>query len=120
MAAALDRGQAYNPTSGEHYANRMELVRNIIDDIVRESPALPTNLTAIDGEWELIFSTVKNGIFRSSPFFLAVQTALGDRETSDWAFKIHELQTHQWGLSKVGRVAQYINSTEGRLYSEFD
>lgn len=120
MSAALDRGQAYNPTSGEYYANRMKVARNIIESILSQAPPLPTDLSAIDGEWELVFSTVKNGIFRSSPFFLAVQKALGSREVSDLAFKIHELQTHQFGLSKVGRVAQYISSAEGLLYSEFD
>ena len=34
----------------------------------------------LDGEWELVFSTVKHGIFRSSPFFLAVQEAFGDQD----------------------------------------
>jgi hypothetical protein len=32
-------------------------------------------LEDIAGEWELVFTTVKHGIFRSSPFFLAVQEA---------------------------------------------
>lgn len=120
MAAALDRGQAYNPTSGDYYAERMEAARGLIEQIVAQAPPLPTDLAAIDGEWELVFSTVKHGIFRSSPFFLAVQEAFGDREDSDLFFRLHELQVMSWGISKVGRVAQYINSTEGRLYSEFD
>lgn len=120
MAASLDRGQAYNPTSGALYADRTEVARDLINAIVGQSQTFPTNLSAIDGEWELVFSTVKHGIFRSSPFFLAIQEALGGPEQADLAFKLHELQTHQWGLSKVGRVAQYINSTEKRLYSEFD
>mmetsp|Transcript_66728 Transcript_66728/g.118024 ORF Transcript_66728/g.118024 Transcript_66728/m.118024 type:complete len:313 (+) Transcript_66728:45-983(+) len=120
MSAALDRGQAYNPTSGEYYADRLEVARGILEELVQKSPSLPANLSEIDGEWELIFSTVKHGIFRSSPFFLAVQEAFGAREKSDLFFKLHELQVMSWGASKVGRVAQYINSTEGRLYSEFD
>lgn len=120
LAAALDRGQAYNPTSGDYYAERIEVARGIIAALVAQSPTLPTALSAIDGEWELIFSTVKHGIFRSSPFFLAVQEALGSGEKADLFFKLHELQVMSWGISKVGRVAQYINSTEGKLYSEFD
>lgn len=120
MAASLDRGQAYNPTSGEYYRERIEVARALLQELVLHSPPLPKNLSALDGEWELVFSTVKHGIFRSSPFFLAVQEALGAREKSDLFFKLHELQVMSWGASKVGRVAQFINSTEGRLYSEFD
>jgi hypothetical protein len=33
-------------------------------------------------------------------------------------FKLHELQTCSWGVSKIGRVAQHI--TKDYLYSEFD
>lgn len=120
LAAGLDRGQAYNPTSGDYYGDRMEVARRLILDLVAQAPPLPTSLAAIDGEWELVFSTVKHGIFRSSPFFLAVQEAFGNKESSDLFFKLHELQVMSWGISKVGRVAQYINSTEGKLYSEFD
>lgn len=120
MAASLDRGQAHNPTSGEYYAERLEVARGLVDEIVARAPPLPTELSAIDGEWELVFSTVKHGIFRSSPFFLAVQESFGSRESADLFFKLHELQVMSWGISKVGRVAQYVNSTEGKLYSEFD
>lgn len=120
LAAGLDRGQAYNPTSGDYYADRVDTARGLIQAIVAQAPPLPGTLAQIDGEWELVFTTVKHGIFRSSPFFLAVQEALGAREKSDLFFKLHELQVMSWGISKVGRVAQYINSTEGKLYSEFD
>lgn len=120
LGASLDRGQAYNPTSGEHYAERVEAARSFILELIEQAPPLPTTLADIDGEWELVFSTVKHGIFRSSPFFLAVQEAYGDRETAELFFKLHDLQTHAWGTSKVGRVAQHIDSKAGRLYSEFD
>ncbi|CAE7809448.1 unnamed protein product [Symbiodinium sp. CCMP2592] len=120
LAAALDRGQAYNPTSGEYYAERMAVARGLLKELLPQSPALPASLEALDGEWELVFSTVKHGIFRSSPFFLAVQEAFGEAEKSELFFKLHELQVMSWGASKVGRVAQFINATEGLLYSEFD
>lgn len=120
LAAALDRGQAYNPTSGEYYAERMRAAQLLISELIEQAPPLPTALEEIDGEWELVYSTVKHGIFRSSPFFLAVQEAYGSRETAELFFKLHDLQTHAWGISKVGRVAQHIDSKEGRLYSEFD
>lgn len=35
-------------------------------------------------------------------------------------FKLHELQTCSWGVSKIGRVAQQIDPVTGYLYSEFD
>merc|ERR1719230_1833259 len=81
------------------------------------------SLEAIDGEWELVISTVPHGIFRSSPFFLAIQQAYADAGTPEKAqlfFKLHELQTMSWGVSKIGRVAQTIHASEGRLDSEFD
>merc|ERR1719382_1619757 len=120
MAASLDRGQAHNPTSGDYYGERLDVARGLVDELVAQAPPVPLSLSAMDGEWELVLSTVKHGIFRSSPFFLAVQEAFGSREESDLFFKLHELQVMSWGISKVGRVAQYINSTEGKLYSEFD
>jgi len=120
LGASLDRGQAYNPTSGDYYAERIEAARSFIVELIEQAPPLPTTLEDIHGEWELVFSTVKHGIFRSSPFFLAVQEAYGDRETAELFFKLHDLQTHAWGASKVGRVAQHIDSTAGCLYSEFD
>ena len=35
-------------------------------------------------------------------------------------FRLHELQTCSWGVSKIGRVAQRIDATTGYIYSEFD
>merc|ERR1719277_1089122 len=101
MAAALDRGQAHNPTSGKYYAERVEVARAIINELIAQSPRLPTNLSALDGEWELMFTTVKHGIFRSSPFFLAIQEAFEYAEEKEafgedkatLFFKLHELQT---------------------------
>jgi len=75
LGAALDRGQSYNPTSGEYYSSNMEVAKQKILDLL--SFATDKNvpergdLESIQGEWELVFSTVKHGIFRSSPFFLS-------------------------------------------------
>ncbi|KAK1734593.1 hypothetical protein QTG54_014466 [Skeletonema marinoi] len=89
---------------------------------------VPKSLDDIAGEWELVFTTVKHGIFRSSPFFLAVQEAFEYSEEKEafgedkatLFFKLHELQTCSWGASKIGRVAQRIDPKTGYLYSEFD
>jgi hypothetical protein len=128
LGASLDRGQAYNPTSGDYYADRMEAATAAIRDFVQQYPKPPQSMADLQGEWELVLSTVPHGIFRSSPFFLAIQEAyevyaeekkMGNgMGKADLFFKLHELQTCSWGVSKVGRVAQTI--TEDYLYSEFD
>ena len=84
--------------------------------------AAPTD-DMLEGRWELVFSSVPHGIFRSSPFFLAIEEAyrsVGTPDKSDLFFKLHELQTCSWGASKIGRVAQSIDVKSKMLYSEFD
>ena len=92
LGAALDRGQAYNPTSGSYYEENMNVARQKIEQLLDQAAAteaaatavaasaatstVPNSLEDIDGEWELILSTVPHGIFRSSPFFLAIQVRL--------------------------------------------
>jgi hypothetical protein len=137
LGAALDRGQAYNPTSGEQYAETMEVARTKIQQLLditaaatNPTASLPTSLADFDGEWELVLSTVPHGIFRSSPFFLAIQESYeyADQKTfgdsgikkSDLFFKLHELQTCSWGISKVGRIAQHVDANRKYLYSTFD
>ena len=128
LGAALDRGQSYNPTSGDYYADRMEVAKERIASFCRDHPnKVPQSMQDIQGEWELVLSTVPHGIFRSSPFFLAIQEAYEEyaeekesfgMRKADLFFKLHELQTCSWGISKIGRVAQHI--TKDYLYSEFD
>jgi hypothetical protein len=123
LAAALDRGQSYNPTSSDAYEGRMSIMRSLLKELVAASPPLPDTLEAIDGEWELVFTDVAHGIFRSSPFFLAIQQAYadaGEKDKAELFFRLHELQTCSWGISKIGRVAQTIDAAKGMLYSEFD
>lgn len=130
LGAALDRGQAYNPTSGEYYAGTMETARRKILDLIDKSEGknVPQTLDEVSGEWELVITTVKHGIFRSSPFFLAVQEAFSYAEEKEafgedkatLFFKLHELQTCSFGISKIGRVAQRIDPVGKYLYSEFD
>ena len=75
LAANLDRGQSYNPTSSDAYKERMDTATKLVEALVASSPPLPTSLDALDGEWELVYTNVAHGIFRSSPFFLAIQQA---------------------------------------------
>jgi len=128
LGAALDRGQSYNPTSGDYYKETMDVAKSKILSLLEQYPKVPSSLEQIEGEWELVLTTVKHGIFRSSPFFLAVQEAFSNAEEKqafgeDKAtlfFKLHELQTCSWGVSKIGRVAQRIDVESGYIYSEFD
>ena len=72
----MDRGQSYNPTSGEYYKETMDVAKSKVLRLLEQFPdRVPKNLEDMAGEWELVLSTVPHGIFRSSPFFLAVQEA---------------------------------------------
>ena len=96
LAASLDRGQSYNPTSSDAYRERMSIATSLIQQLIAVGPPLPTTLAEIEGEWELVFTDVAHGIFRSSPFFLAIQQAYaraGEAEKAELFFKLHELQT---------------------------
>lgn len=123
LGATLDRGQVYNPTSGEQYKQNMDIARKKIELLISKRRPNSLRFRAMEGEWELVLSTVPHGIFRSSPFFLAIQQAYADVGQADKAllfFKLHELQTMSWGVSKIGRVAQFIDTEKGTLTSEFD
>ena len=128
LGAALDRGQSYNPTSGEYYKETMDVAKQKILSLTEQYPKVPSILQQIEGEWELVLTTAPHGIFRSSPFFLAVQEAFSNaqekqafgQDKATLFFKLHELQTCSWGISKVGRVAQRIDAENGYIYSEFD
>lgn len=154
LGAALDRGQAYNPTSGDYYQENMNVARDKIEQLLDQASTIiqddeegaiqqrnkddtqiistntvPKTLRDLEGEWELILSTVPHGIFRSSPFFLAIQESYEFAESKTFEdgtskpglfFKLHELQTCSWGASKVGRIAQYVDSKSNYLYSTFD
>ena len=124
LGAALDRGQMYNPTSGAQYSEPMDMARGIVSRLANtQATKTWSSVEQLDGEWELVFSTVPHGIFRSSPFFLAIQDAYaagGDASKANLFFKLHELQTCSWGVSKIGRVAQVINAKSNLFISEFD
>merc|ERR1711957_1056542 len=101
------------------YSGTMAVARRKIEALVACADPevnVPKTLADIEGEWELVLTTVPHGLFRSSPFFLAVQESFGYAEDSEDGkskanlfFKLHELQTCPWGISKVGRIAQSIN-----------
>lgn len=58
LGAALDRGQSYNPTSGEYYSETMDVARTKIAQLLEMSPDnIPSTLEELEGEWELVLST---------------------------------------------------------------
>lgn len=92
--------------------------KDIVVDLVTQLEALnPTADPAhnCNGEWDLCFASKQS--FRSSPFFMAVRTALGDdnKEVADTGFDIHDRATT---ASRVGRVRQIISNDE--LTSEYE
>ena len=120
--ATLDRGQGFNPTTGEQYKDRMDRAVAAVEALCATSTPDVTP-EKLKGRWELVFSSVPHGIFRSSPFFEAIYDSyanVGKPDKAELFFKLHELQTMSWGASKIGRVAQTIDPDNNMLYSEFD
>ena len=116
IAAATDRGQRMNAMIAPMYTNKSLEMNELVLDLLPLSDEITQS--AIQGEWELIYSSVE--LFRSSPFFLAIEKALNDKSKSDLFFKLHLLQVGSFGLSTVGRVGQYLNFSKGEMISTFD
>lgn len=57
LGAALDRGQAYNPTSGRYYETSMETAKDRIQALVTNHPKPAMTLSDMEGEWELVLTT---------------------------------------------------------------
>jgi len=116
LASLTDRGQRHNRVVSGAYEAEEKRMQSLLDELC----AKPHTLTeeAVSGEWELVYAQVE--LFRSSPFFLAVEEALGTRWKSDLFFRLHQLQVLSWGASTVGRVAQRIDFEAREFESEFD
>ena len=116
VAASTDRGQRMNAMIAPMYQDKLLEMNKLIEALVPLSDEITQS--SIEGEWELIYSSVE--LFRSSPFFLAIEKALNDKIKSDLFFKLHLLQVGSFGLSTVGRVGQYLNFNKGEMISTFD
>ena len=62
LGAALDRGQVYNPTSGEQYKQNMDMARKKIELLISKRRPNSLRFQSMEGEWELVLSTVPHGI----------------------------------------------------------
>jgi len=116
LSALTDRGQRLNKLISPMYQKRFTEINNLINDLKKYSE--PISEEIISGEWELIFSNVE--LFRSSPFFLAIENALNNKVKSDLFFKLHQLQVSSFGLSTIGKISQTIDFQKKEFLSTFD
>ncbi len=116
LSALTDRGQRLNTLISPIYQENLTEINKLINDLKEHSE--PISKDNINGEWELIFSNVE--LFRSSPFFLAIENALNDKVKSDLFFKLHQLQVSSFGLSTIGKISQTIDFQKKEFLSTFD
>ncbi|EED96333.1 predicted protein [Thalassiosira pseudonana CCMP1335] len=93
---------------------------NLVVDLVTQLEALnPTADPALNsqGDWELCYSSTQS--FRSSPFFLAIRSFMGESNKSmaENAFDIHDRATT---ASRVGKVRQIVDAGNMELISEYE
>jgi len=116
ISAISDRGQRFNKLIAPIYKDKEERIKELIAEIEKHSQEITEEI--LSGNWELIFSTVE--LFRSSPFFLAIEKALNNRDKSNLFFKLHLLQVGSFGISTIGRVFQKIDFDKRVFVSTFD
>tara|TARA_Y100000589_G_scaffold102778_1_gene97033 strand:- start:881 stop:1624 length:744 start_codon:yes stop_codon:yes gene_type:complete len=116
LSALTDRGQRLNELISPIYQDKLIEINKLINDLKVYSE--PISEEIISGEWELIFSNVE--LFRSSPFFLAIESALNNKIKSDLFFKLHQLQVSSFGLSTIGKISQTIDFEKKEFLSTFD
>ena len=116
IAAVTDRGQRLNKLISNVYQEKNSDIEMLVQEIKSFSDEI--NKDKLAGDWELIFSNVE--LFRSSPFFLAIEKALNDESKSNLFFKLHQLQVGSFGLSTIGRIFQKIDFQKNEFISSFD
>jgi len=117
IAALTDRGQLTKVQG--MYSHHRGRVAALVDTLSALAPAPPGEAAElVGGEWEVLYCSQQ--LFRASPFFMAIEEAYNDTAKSELFFRLHELQTHSFGLSTVGRVYQRIDLDKGIMESEFD
>tara|TARA_A200000113_G_scaffold210408_1_gene210228 strand:- start:138 stop:896 length:759 start_codon:yes stop_codon:yes gene_type:complete len=116
ISAITDRGQRLNPFVSPMYQEKLKEMEQLVNDLEKQNSEISEE--KLSGEWELIYSTVE--LFRSSPFFLAIEKALNDEYKSNLFFKLHQLQVGSFGLSTIGRIAQNIDFEKKEFISTFD
>tara|TARA_B100000579_G_C22745220_1_gene811154 strand:- start:333 stop:1076 length:744 start_codon:yes stop_codon:yes gene_type:complete len=116
ISASTDRGQRLNSIIAPMYQDKKKEIETTIEKLIPLTDKLKES--ALEGKWELIYSSVE--LFRSSPFFLAIENAFDNKKKSDLFFKLHFLQVCSFGLSTIGKVEQNIDLNKKELISTFD
>ena len=116
IAAVTDRGQRLNKLIAPIYQEKLKEMEELINSLASFKSEVSEEI--LSGEWELIYSTVE--LFRSSPFFLAIEKALNNELKSNLFFKLHQLQVGSFGLSTIGRISQNIDFKKKEFTSTFD
>lgn len=116
LSALTDRGQRLNKLISPIYQDKLVVINELIENLKSYSEPISEHL--INGDWELIYSNVE--LFRSSPFFLAIENALNNKVKSDLFFKLHQLQVSSFGLSTIGKISQTIDFKNKEFLSTFD
>ena len=116
ISAKTDRGQRLNKLIAPMYQENLKEIRSLTKELIAFNSEV--NEEKLNGDWELIFSDVE--LFRSSPFFLAIEKALDNQKRSDLFFKLHQLQVCSFGLSTIGKVSQRIDFARREFISTFD
>ena len=70
IAAVTDRGQRLNKLIAPVYQDKLIEMDDLIESLKIYSSEISEE--SLSGEWELIYSNVE--LFRSSPFFLAIES----------------------------------------------
>ncbi len=116
IAAVTDRGQRLNKLIAPVYQEKLIEMDDLIESLTIHSSEISEE--SLSGEWELIYSNVE--LFRSSPFFLAIEKALDNEFKSNLFFKLHQLQVGSFGISTIGRIVQKIDFDKKEFISTFD
>lgn len=134
IAALTDRGQRLNTLIAPTYQEKRVAMDEHIAQLEGAQRGKRITEASLQGEWELIYSEVE--LFRSSPFFLAIEDALNGSpnipalgrwlgltdpaKKAELFFKLHSLQVLSWGTSTVGRIGQTLDFESKTLESSFD
>ena len=116
LSATTDRGQRLNKLISPIYQEKLLEIEKLVNELKQATCEI--NEKNLSGDWELIFSNVE--LFRSSPFFLAIEKALNNQLKSDLFFKLHQLQVCSFGLSTIGKISQHLDFEKKELISSFD
>ena len=116
LSATTDRGQRLNRLISATYKEKLIEIEKLISKLEIQTEEITEE--SLSGEWELVFSNVE--LFRSSPFFLAIENALNNKLKSDLFFKLHQLQVCSFGISTIGKISQNIDFEKKEFISSFD